>query len=420
MRYSAEWQDPGVSASAELKATFCLLAIDIGGKLVSRFFDERYSRVHDRIAMPAYPVAQGFARAWWSLLAERTGTVRLRRFRDGFAVPDIRFEPDGHYVEIKAAPFEYSNPPVTFTRAAHERTAVDDLERDMAEFIEAVVEKLSDYRLRNTWLQDRWSLIQRSLEDDEERFFCESAGALGIDPYLCKDGDAYEIEVASEYFDNEALLEFLASQHGQHPRSAIAWLQAAEAQLGDKATLPTIVELADTLQSQPEAAAASRPSQPWELGYRLAENCRSALGLSPERVFDDVRDVAALFGGTGFQVAAGRAPGLRAEVVVDSAPKIIVADLPAPQSRTFAMVRAIGDFLAFRQEGRSPVTDTYSYRQGIGRAFAAEMLAPAEIILQMERDGLAPDEIAAARNVSEVAITRHLENRRALQDTAMG
>jgi len=69
MRFSADWQDPGVSASAELKATFCLLAIDLDGKRISRFFDERYGRAHDRIAMPAYPVAQGFARAWWSLLA---------------------------------------------------------------------------------------------------------------------------------------------------------------------------------------------------------------------------------------------------------------------------------------------------------------------------------------------------------------
>jgi hypothetical protein len=419
MKFSAEWQDPGVSASAELKATFCLLAITVGGKLVSRFFDERYSQVHDRIAMPAYPVAQGLARAWWTLLAGRSGTIRVRRFRDGFALPDIRFEPDGHYVEITAAPFEYSNPPVTFTRTAHERAAVDDLERDMAEFIEAVVEKLSDYRLRNTWLQDRWSLIQVSLEDAEERFFCESAGALGIDPYLCDEAQAHAIEAAAEYFDDEALLEFLASQRGQQPRSALQWLQAAEAQLGDKAALPTIAELAEALRSQPEAQAL-HPFQPWELGYRLAEDCRKALGLNPERVFDDVAEVAALFGGTGFQVAVGRVPGLRAEAYVNGAPKIILADLPAPESRTFAMMRAIGDFLAFRQEGRSPVTDTYSYRQRIGRAFAVEMLAPAEIILQMERDGLAPDEIAAARNVSELAITRHMENRRALQDLTAG
>jgi hypothetical protein len=79
MRFSAEWQDPGVSASAELKATFCLLRSTPRGKRVSRFFDDRYGRAHDRIAMPAYPVAPGFARAWWSLLAGRSGTIRLRR-----------------------------------------------------------------------------------------------------------------------------------------------------------------------------------------------------------------------------------------------------------------------------------------------------------------------------------------------------
>jgi len=417
MRFSAEWQDPGVSASAELKATFCLLAIDIDGKRVSRFFDERYSRVHDRIAMPAYPAAQGFARAWWSLLAGRTRIIRLRRFRDGFAVPDIRFEPDGHYVEITAAPFEYSNPPVTFTRSAHERAAVDDLERDMAEFIEAVVEKLTDYRLRKTWLQDRWSLILASLEDDEERFFCESAGALGIDPYLCDEGQAHAIEAAAQYFDDEALLEFLASQRGQQSNVALKWLEAAEAQLDGKASLPAVADIAGKLRL---AAAPVRSPQPWQLGYRLADQCRALMSLKPDRVFADVGEIGTLFGGTGFAVASGRVQGLRAEVVVNSVPKIIVADLPAPQSRTFAMMRAIGDFLAFRQEGRSPVTDTYSYRQGVGRAFAVEMLAPAEIILQMERDGLAPDEIAAARNVSEVAITRHLENRRALQDMAAG
>jgi DNA-binding CsgD family transcriptional regulator len=77
------------------------------------------------------------------------------------------------------------------------------------------------------------------------------------------------------------------------------------------------------------------------------------------------------------------------------------------------MMRAIGDFLAFRQEGRSPVTDVYSYRQGVGRAFAVEMLAPAETILQMQQDGMTPDEIAIARNVSERAISWHLENRQA-------
>jgi hypothetical protein len=413
MRFSAEWQDPGVSASAELKATFCLLAIDLDGKRISRFFDERYGRAHDRIAMPAYPVAQGFARAWWSLLAGRSGKIRLRRFRDGFAVPDVRFQPDGHYVEITAEPFEYGNPPVTFTRRGHERVAIDELERDMAEFIDAVVEKLSDHKIRKSWLQDRWSLIQASLADEEERVFCEAAGALGINPYLCDEGEAQAIEQAAKYFDDEALLEFLASQRGQEPVNALHWLAAAETQLGDKAVLPLIADIAGDLRRQREEMTF-RASHPWQLGYRLAEQCRAMVGLEPERVFDGVDEVAALFGGTGFEVADGRVPGLRAEAYRgEGAPKIIVAELPVPQSRTFAMMRAIGDFLAFQQEGRSPVTDTYSYRQGVGRAFAVEMLAPAETILQMEREGMTPDEIASARHVAEVAISRHLENHRA-------
>lgn len=412
MRFSADWQDPGVSASAELKATFCLLAIDLDGKRISRFFDERYGRAHDRIAMPAYPVAQGLARAWWSLIAGRSGMVRLRRFRDGFALPDVRFEPDGHYVEITAEPFEYGNPPVTFTRRAKERLTVDELERDMGDFVDSVVEKLSDHKIRKSWLQDRWSLIQASLENEQERVFCEAAGALGIDPYLCDEGEAGAIERAAEYFDDEALLEFLASQHGQKPDNALHWLAAAEEQLGDKAALPAIADIAKDLRLQKEAMP-SRPSPPWQLGYRLAEECRAMVGLEPERIFGDVGDVAALFGSADFKVAQGRVTGLRAEAYRGKgAPKIIVAELPVPQSRTFAMMRAVGDFLAFQQEGRSPVTDTYSHRQGVGRAFAVEMLAPSATILQMERDGMSPDEIAIARNVSELAITRHLENTR--------
>jgi hypothetical protein len=181
MRFSAEWQDPGISASSELRVTFCLLAIDVEGKRVSRFFDERYSRAHDRIAMPAYPPAQGLASVWWWLIAGRSGMTRSRRFRDGFALPDIRFEPDGRHIDITAEPFEYDNPPVTFPRRAKERIAVDAFERDMSEFIESVVTKLSANRVRNTWLEERWSCIQESLDDDEERLFCEAAGALGID-----------------------------------------------------------------------------------------------------------------------------------------------------------------------------------------------------------------------------------------------
>jgi hypothetical protein len=204
MKFSAEWQDPGVSASAELRATFCLLDVEVGGKRVSRFFDERRGRAHDRIAMPAYPPAQGLARFWWSLIAGRSGRILLRRFRDGFVLPDVRFEPDGRYIDIAVDPFEYQTPPVTFPRAAKERSRVDEFERDISEFIKSVVERLWDSKVRNTWLEERWSRIQASLEDVEERMFCEAAGALGIDPYTCDEAETQSIKAAGKVFDGDA------------------------------------------------------------------------------------------------------------------------------------------------------------------------------------------------------------------------
>ena len=72
-------------------------------------------------------------------------------------------------------------------------------------------------------------------------------------------------------------------------------------------------------------------------------------------------------------------------------------------------MRAIGDYLVYSSDGRAPVNDTHSYRQAVGRAFAAEMLAPAEIIAEMQDRGIGIEEIAAERNVSEMTIMHHLE-----------
>jgi hypothetical protein len=86
---------------------------------------------------------------WWSLPGGRSVTFRLRRFREGFALPEVRFEPHGRFIDITVEPFEYDDPPVSFPRPATERLDVDAFERDMSEFIEAVVAKLADKKVRN-------------------------------------------------------------------------------------------------------------------------------------------------------------------------------------------------------------------------------------------------------------------------------
>ena len=217
-------------------------------------------------------------------------------------LPDVRFEPDGRYIDITAEPFEYDNPPVTFLRRAKERVSIDEFERDMAAFIKSVVQKLSDNKVRNTWLDERWFRIQQSLENDDERLFCEAAGALGIDPYTCDETEAHSIEASGDFFERDALQEFLASQRPEHATEALEWLKTAEKQVGDKAALPGIAAVKKSIQLS--KVAPVYPYAHGSLVTLLPPNVGRSLNQT-ERVFDDAAEIAELFGGHRFEAAAG-------------------------------------------------------------------------------------------------------------------
>ena len=409
MRFSAEWLEDGLSASPELQATDCFLEILVGERRVSRFVDNRTDRAHDRVVMPAYPPSEGIVRNWWSLVAGRTQTFCLRSFRDGFALPDIRLKPDGCYVNIWVEPFEYRNPPVNFMARSRECVPVDALERDLSAFIESVLERLSEKEIPVNWLQERWNSICESQENADELAFCEAAGALGIDPYSCTDEEATLVELSSEPFADDALLEFLAGCPLNGIREAINWVNQSESALGDRAVVPDLPDIAPAVRQCLTANATEERA--WEVGYRAAAACRKLKNLSPMQSFGQPSEIANFFGSRSFELSASRVSGLRAEVNGAGAqPRVVVSGLGHLGSINFATMRAIGDYLVYGSDGRAPINDTHSYRQAVGRAFAAEMLAPAEVIVDMQDAGKSIEEVAAARNVSEMTVIHHLEN----------
>ena len=408
MKFLAEWLDDGVSASEELRATDCFLEILIGDRRVSRFVDNRTDRAHNRVVMPAYPPAE-LARNWWSLVAGRTQTIDLRSFRDGFALPDVRIKPDGRFMNISADPFEYKNPPVSFTVQAKERITIGEFERDASAFIETTLERLSEEAVLDSWLRERWENICESQENSEELAFCEAAGALGIDPYTCTDEEAELVEMSSGTLADDALPEFLAGCKLDGIRDALIWMDESEASLGDRVALPNLTDIAPGVRQHLISGMAEERA--WEVGYRAAKACRGQIDLSTGHSFQNPSEIASLFGAQNFEVYGSRVNGLRAEVNgATDYPRIVVAGPGHPGSLNFATMRAIGDYLVYRSDGRAPVNDTHSYRQAVGRAFAAEMLAPAEIIAEMQDNGMGIEEIASERNVSEIMVMRHLEN----------
>jgi hypothetical protein len=409
VRISADWLDASEMSAPELRATAALLAIHVGGQVVSRHHHVRRATVADFVVMPAYPLAEGLAHRWWQVIAGRGREVRLRLFRDGFAVPDIVLAPDGRNVKIDAWPFEYENPPLRFLNSAQEHLPVAEVERDLRAFIETVLARLDNCHVSNSVLAERWDAIAGSYGDTAERMFCEAAGALGVDPYTCTDAEAESIGDAAARFSADSLAEFLAAEAPGEIRADLDWLEANRERLAESGRLADLASLADEIRLDPEITRAD--AAPWQRGTRAARAVRKALQIDPEHRFDSAADIAGRLGNDAFEPSPQRSKNLRAvRLLGEHGAAVVVARQHVPTSTTFALGRAIGDIILFGEHGPAPITDRYTYRQAVGRAFAAELLAPAAAVVPMHADGWDEDELASHWRVSRQVITNQIKN----------
>ena len=91
----------------------------------------------------------------------------------------------------------------------------------------------------------------------------------------------------------------------------------------------------------------------------------------------------------------------------------------AKSMETFAFARAIGDAVCFPDTPLSTINNLHkAERQAVGRAFAAEFVAPAETVLGMREEGLDVDEIAGLLDVNPTVVDNHIENSRRRSDLA--
>lgn len=210
MRFSTEWIDRGPNASAEETATLCRLRLYVSEENACRFFDPASGRTCDYVTLPAVHLAEGLATDWWSIFGGRDREHAIRKYRTGFALPDVTLRFDGSTFKIRGDQFASTNPDVRFRKVGSESLSRVTAESTLAKFINGVAARLASAGLSNSEAALRWSRLSRSLDDPDERAFCEAAGALGVDPYGVSEADAAFIDQAAELFAGEALLKFLA------------------------------------------------------------------------------------------------------------------------------------------------------------------------------------------------------------------
>lgn len=416
-----EWVTNGPHSNIEERATLCVPRIVIKNRNILSFQDTESGEFFNSPEIPAVHLAEGIASSWWSIFGGRDIEHLMLPWRNGYALPDLRFECRGSTFLIICHPKEWTNPGVEFFQESVKLLLRVEAEEILDGFVQSVVNRLADEKLAGTEVQLSWERVKESMSDKDERSFCEAAGALGVDPYAISNKNTALIESAGGLFEGEALIEFLAAvrklpddtsdAHQDIRHELVNWISGLRPSAGSR--LPELHAVAKKISAD---TPTSTSQFPWQRGYFAAQKFRDAIGLSDSCTVS-LRTVVNKLGGKRFMRKRGPR-GVNAVVDCREGSTNIYLRMRgsvkwAKTAEKFAFARALGHAICFPDESLSTVNSLHNAeRQAIGRAFAAEFLAPENVVLNMHHDGCDVDEIAGLLSVNPMVINHQIENSR--------
>ena len=418
MQFLAEWIENGPNVSKQERSTLCDLQIFLGTGNACTWEDLETGETFHHLTLPGVHVAEGISSDWWSIFGARDRGQSILRHRTGFALPDLRFSYDGATFFASAKRITYQNPRLRFVQEPFEAMTRHEAEEGLSGFVQQVVEKLEESGISDTEVATCWSRVRQSMKDPEEVEFCEAAGALGANPYSIEDGDTSFIDEAGKLFSGEELIEFLAKfRLGRfNPVSRETALEAirdVEARHPETSRLPEILNIAHEMRHVAQHREGERI---WAASYRAARAFRDAVGIDDSITAQSPSTLAARLGSNNFQQVDGLS-GVDAVVSRSSNDlHVYLGKLISQPTENFAFARAIGSAICFPNAQRSVVNDLLgAERQAAGRAFAAEFLAPVEMVMDMHSDGMEIGDISTAFNISPTVIVLQMENKDRIQ-----
>lgn len=382
-----EWEpSPGVTDPL-LAATWCRLEIRLGGRGVTTVEDSRSRALRRAVYTSAYPLAEWVAERWWLLQhhmrpsavphrdwswaeVQRQPWLRshnLRAAGGGMPWPDLTLVPEGAGARVQwRAGAGLADSPLTFLTSGEDylpaAAVVDPLER----FVDQVLQRLREHRLTGSALEREWALVSES--DSDEMAFAGAVARLGLDPYDVDDELADDVVALADDLDPQLLTEFLDSVRPDGLRAAARWLQQSR-DVVTPLTRPSLLDLGTPVPD----GGPMQADGPWGRGYALARAYRKQLGLGPRELFPCEEYV-------GSATLDAPAAGLQGAVCVDGDQLglVLPAEIPfSAASRRFAQGRALG--LSLLTDRRLMLLDpAHTELTKAARAFAAELLAPAE------------------------------------------
>jgi hypothetical protein len=419
-----EWEAAPSVRAPEHRATWARIEIRVGSDHVTLVEDRESGSSRRSIYAPLYPIAEWAAYNWWFLRADARparslglqipGGYDARQFQrhclrgsgDGFIWPNLLVIPEGEQTHLIW--HEDRRPaldrPIRFLTRGEALVGHESVEQAFAGLISAVLTRLAERGVTDTPLQKEWAEIQQA--DQEEVEFCLAAARLGLDPYA--EAEPYEqlIVRAADELQGSLLGDFLDAVEPALMGDALEWISAARSEIAQARGRTAAIELRHEIHP-PQLSPGDRS---WEKGWSQARAVRQSLGLSGSEVFvltPYISSVDRASADRGLQAVAGAVEG--------AGPLAVIEPGRPMSSRRFTLSRALWHYL-WEPEALFLVTNAYTDRQKVERAFAAELLAPAGGISELLGD--APesavqddlDQIADHYQVSPMVIKHQLEN----------
>jgi len=415
LKFSVVWEDPCGAKGDELRATWCRLSIQIGDTPVTRVYDERAQTVRDEIYCPAYPLAEWLVFNWWPLLNEpdRQSDAgerhNLRFAREGFALPDLEFFSEESCVRAIWKSYRPIAAPVKFTEENFALLENKPFVAEIETFIRMIVARLESKGLSNTALTKEWKAIQET--SNQEREFCETAGALGLDPYDLDDKTANEIIAIDKRLPLEMKREFFLAADSTALTKQANWISKCIKQLDNSKIKTQLAGKKGYYRSR-----LKKTLTPWENGYCFARIFRKEFDLGKPTMPISI-DNLCRSGKESFPILyIGNEHKLDAvtKLSSDFGPQIATSNR-WENRKGWMLARSICDYSCSDTEESTLLTRIKSDKQKLNRAFAAELLAPAEGLRQFfsNRSKISREDINDAAEffgVSEFVVEHQVRN----------
>lgn len=428
--FRVEWLEaPGVT-TPELAATWARYEVWLGDRCVTQVeaADGTFRR---GVYGSLYPLAHWIAANWWLLTSHVRPSAtetrywtwqnlptypwlrqhNLRGAGDGMAWPNLTIVPEGAVTRLVWSQDESRRLlPIRFASDGSRTLRADEVLVELAAIIDHVLERLVEAGIPKTALAEEWTEVARA--DSAEKAFCQTAARMGLDPYSIDDAIADEIvstanrlpsEIADDFFDSADTMALAAAADWARRAIPVAGRAAAKA----TQTLETIQEALSTRVSLADATDAERP---WTLGYAMARQLRHALAIKDADQFDMSPWV-----GVGDVSAASHGIYGLAAVSNDRCGVVLGDQGLGATARRFGQARALGRILARPERRRFVLSPARSRDERVARAFAAELLAPAEGIRQTlesigKDDDSAMEAVAQRFRVSPLLVRHQYDN----------